>query len=755
MLKNLFPDCEITQMSVKLKITFLLYALLSAAAIVGLLKVEPISDARVFFEKDAPELKQLDQFREMYGSADNALIMLTADGKDLITPQFLREISDLTDSLRKLPYLERVESISTVEYLKPTPFGPKMVPLVSVELDSSRISEIRKELKRSSLYRNYLINDNFTAVGINLTFNFSGVPPGGDQEVRKSLEQRLSHELGESELKSHVTGGIYINGAFTDAGLLDALILTPVMVIVMVLILYLFIRSVPEIIVLSLTVFPVPLIVMGLTGWLNISFSPSSAVAPIIVLAIGTATGIHVITAYHLALKQWPDRKTAMDHALKSCKRAVLFTMITTLIGFLTLNLSKTPPFRTMGNIAAAGTLISTLFALHLLPGLLLLLPVEQSVDKRLFWNGNLLFRVVTNHAGKIVISSFLLFLTSAAALSQLKTDDSFINYFDSRFAFRRNSDQVLEKLSGIDYLQLSFDAPGGDILDSAYISRLVAVTNWCREQSEVRYVISLPAVMSDLYGAMGGESGMLPNRGIQEKIIRGMERNSSGISLISSDGSASQIFVIFNRISSEELRSFASTIRGVAHGWPTLPPGVEDTSVQIGSTSLLFANLSQSNSEAMGEGMLFSLIAVTATLLIIMKKKRLGMISVIPNVIPLFVSFGAWGVLVGKSGLGLSVVAPMSLGIIVDDTVHFLTHYRQFRTAGSCAADALKKTYAELTSAVVTTSTILSLAFLTMTISGFQPSREMGILTAVTIAAALFADLFLLPSLLVLFDRD
>lgn len=739
-------------MSIKEKISLCLLTLFSVVAILGVFKVEPTSDATIFFEKDAPELEQLEQFRNMYGSSDNALIMLSAGGKDLITEQFLSDIVDITASLEKLPHLDKIESIATIQYLKSTPFGPKVIPLIPEgQLDSSHIIDIREELNSSTLYRNYLFNEEFTALGINLTFDFSGVPQGSDQMVRDSLEQVLSQELTGSELKSHITGGIYINGAFTDAGLLDAKILTPIMVTVMLLLLFFFIRSLHEITALALAVFPVPLIVMGITGWFNIPFSPSTAVAPIIILAIGFATGIHVITAFHLALKETSGREEAMATALRNCRRAVLFTMLTTLIGFLTLNLSKTPPFRTMGNIAALGALLSTLFSLYLLPKQLML--TQGAREKRTLWSGEILFKIVSKHAGEIVVLSLLLAVVAIAGFSQLRSDDSFVNYFDSRFSFRRDSDKVLEQLTGIDYLQLSFDAPGGDILDSAYISRVNFVTRWCREQSEVRYVISLPKVMEELYFSMGGDT--FPDRAVQEKIVQGLRKSNKGVSLISSDGSATQIFILFNRITSQELRSFALSCKTVVLGGATMPPGYVDSLVEMGSTSLLFANLSQSNSRAMGEGMLLSLLAITVTLFIILKKRRLGLISVVPNVVPLMISFGLWGIFVGKSGLGLSVVAPMSLGIIVDDTVHFLTHYRQFRTAGLSVAAALKSTYAELTSAVITTSCILSTAFLTMMMSGFQPSREMGIVTSVTILVALFADLFLLPSLLVIFDRD
>lgn len=152
---------------------------------------------------------------------------------------------------------------------------------------------------------------------------------------------------------------------------------------------------------------------------------------------------------------------------------------------------------------------------------------------------------------------------------------------------------------------------------------------------------------------------------------------------------------------------------------------------------------------------MVVSLLLVTIILFAATRNAKLGIISIVPNVLPLLMSFGIWGLIVGKSGLGLSVVAPMALGIIVDDTVHFIVHYRRFRREGYATIESIKMTYQELTSAVFTTSIILIAGFATLTISGFQPTREMGILTSFTIFLALLGDILVLPSLLVLFDSD
>ncbi len=724
-------------------LTFLIIALSTLAAL-GIFRVVPTSDSTVFFEPDAPQLATLAELKRQYGSTDNAIITIVSSGESLITAEHLRQIGHLTAALQKLPHLVHTESITTAKAVQSTPFGPRLSTLIPANFESlspERQREIVQRVTSSPLCRNYLVNDSGTAVGINLHFELDNLPAGADQEIRDSLTAIVHRELAPP-LRSFITGGICINGAFTEAGLKDSLFLTPLMIAVTFLLLALFIRSKGELFALVLTVIPVPFIVMGISGWLNLPFSPSSAVVPIITGAIAVATSIHVITAFQLHLENH-TRSEAMALGLQASEKAIFYTAITTAAGFFSLNFSNTPPFRTMGNLAGIGTMIVALFSLFLLPQLLV--RWGNSTRTLFHWESKPLFRLVTNHPKLILSIATVLVGISSIGLPHLAASDSFVNYFDSRFTFRRDTDSTLANLTGIDYLQLSIPAPKAGVSDSIYLEKIDSLTNWCRLDSNVRYAISLPLILKESYQSLTGK-WQLPPHSLRNRAIAEMEK-STDQRIIASHSSAAQLFIVFNRVTSNDLRSFAESCSTKA------VQTMNNPEITVGSTSLLFARLSESNSRSMKNGMILSLILVTGILMAVTRNSKLGTVSIIPNLLPLLMSFGIWGIFVQKSGLGLSVVAPMALGIIVDDTVHFIVRYRRFKSEGYTTVDAIRLTYEELTSAVITTSIILMAGFASLTISGFQPTREMGILTAVTIFLALIADLLVLPALLVLFD--
>ena len=138
------------------------------------------------------------------------------------------------------------------------------------------------------------------------------------------------------------------------------------------------------------------------------------------------------------------------------------------------------------------------------------------------------------------------------------------------------------------------------------------------------------------------------------------------------------------------------------------------------------------------------------------LRSLKLGLISFLPNLLPAVVAFGVWGVLNGVVNLGLSVVVGMTLGIVVDDSIHFLSKYRRARREKNLGTeDAIKYAFSSVGRALVVTTVILVIGFLVLSTSAFEMNSSMGLLTAITILLALIIDFFMLPPLLLWLDRD
>jgi predicted RND superfamily exporter protein len=149
------------------------------------------------------------------------------------------------------------------------------------------------------------------------------------------------------------------------------------------------------------------------------------------------------------------------------------------------------------------------------------------------------------------------------------------------------------------------------------------------------------------------------------------------------------------------------------------------------------------------------ALLAISFILIIALKRVDIGLISLLPNIIPATMAFGLWGLLVGEIGLGLSVVVSMTLGIVVDDTVHFISKYLRARDRFNMnQAEAIKHAFTNVGPAMWTTTVALVAGFLVLMLSDYKMSADMGLLSAITISIALVMDFLLLPALLLITDK-
>jgi hypothetical protein len=167
-----------------------------------------------------------------------------------------------------------------------------------------------------------------------------------------------------------------------------------------------------------------------------------------------------------------------------------------------------------------------------------------------------------------------------------------------------------------------------------------------------------------------------------------------------------------------------------------------------------MFSHIGARNIRSMLIGTTIALILISVILVFALRSVRIGLISLVPNLIPAALAFGVWGMLVGEVGLALSVVTGMTLGIVVDDTVHFLSKYlRARREKGLSSEDAVRYAFSTVGLALVVTSIVLVAGFIVLTFSAFALNSNMAVMTAVTIVFALVADFMLLPPLLMALD--
>lgn len=336
--------------------------------------------------------------------------------------------------------------------------------------------------------------------------------------------------------------------------------------------------------------------------------------------------------------------------------------------------------------------------------------------------------------------------------------DDEYVKYFDSSVEFRRDTDYTSDHLTGIYRIDYSLEKNNGDrISDPDFLQRVDAFVQWYRQQPEVTHVFAITDIFKRLNQNMHSDDPAwyrLPETAemsaqflllYEMSLPYGLDLNDR----INVNKSATRVSVTLHSISSQQVLDLEAR----AQAW--LKVNAPNFARHEGTgITLLFAHIGQRNIASMIDGLLLAAVIIALTLIAVLRSTLLGLLSLIPNVIPSIMVFGVWGMLVGQIGMASSVVVAMTLGILVDDTVHFLTQYQYARNQKGLPPEAaVEYAFSQIGNALWVTSFILILGFAIFAISSFKINQEMGMLTTLIFAVGLLADFVLLPPILLFIE--
>lgn len=496
-----------------------------------------------------------------------------------------------------------------------------------------------------------------------------------------------------------------------------------------------------------------------MAGWLGILLTPPLVTAPTIILTLAIADSIHVLVTMFHEMRRGASKREALVESLRVNFHPVFLTSLTTTIGFLSLNFSDAPPFRDLGNITAMGVVAAWFYSILFLPALMAVLPVRVKVAE----NGkstamDRLAGHVIGYRKSLLWGTAVVVIGLGALIPRIELNDQFVKYFDPSIEFRADTDFAMEKLSGIYQAQWSLPAAGeGGISDPEYLAGLAAFTEWLRAKDMVVHVQTLSDIFKRLNRNMHGDDpayyGLPEERDLAAQYLLLFEMSLPyGLDLnnqINVDKSATRVIATLENITTNELRALDRD----AEAW------LDANFASAGGTEasgpfVMFAYIAKHNIEGMLTGTLAAFLLISASLMIALRSVRLGLISLVPNLVPPIMAFGVWAVLVGEIGLASSVVTATALGIIVDATVHFLSKYqRAQKYHGADSEAAVRYAFSTVGTALWVTTAILIAGFAVLSLSTFKINATLGQLTAITLFMAIVVDFVLLPALLLALD--
>ncbi|MGR2963896.1 MMPL family transporter [Vibrio vulnificus] len=719
-------------------------------------------DYNIFFDGSNAQLQAFDEIQTTFAKTDNIALVLAPKSGDVFDQRTLTQIQEMTEQAWQVPYSSRVDSLANYQHTEAVDDDLLVEDLLyqSYPLTAERIAKVRAVAMSEPLLVNALVSEKGDVAVINITMQMPGVDETAEvNEVVAYVEQMLSHYRAEyPDVTIYKAGIIAMNHSFAMAAQNDSATLVPTMLLVILVFLTLMLRSFLSVLATLVVIIGAIVATLGIVGWAGMFLHVASVNVPTLIMTLAVADCVHVIASMRHFMRQGMPKSQAIHRSVTLNFVPIIITSVTTAIGFLMMNMSDSPVLRDFGNLSALGVMIACVLSVSLLPALLNLLPVRFSA-KQAAKSSDIMDKLadlVVHRRNVLLPLSIVVIAGSAALIPYNKVNDESVKYFDTSSEFRQAADFMEQRIGGMTTMSIAIKTHQSQgIASPEFLEVLGEFTRWLREQPETDHVASLSDIYKRLNKNMHGDDSAyyaLPaERELAAQYLLLYEMSLPfGLDLnnqVNVDKSSVKLQLTVKNLGSVELVELEERI----YQW--FASHAPRYQVVASSPSLMFAHIGETNMASMLSTLPITLILISALMIFALRSWRLGVISLVPNIAPAVIGFGLWALISGEINLGLSVVVTLTLGIVVDDAVHFLAKYQHARKEGQNAEQAVRYAFHTVGRALWITTVVLVAGFSVLAMSQFRLNSDMGQLSAIVIFVALVIDFVLLPSLLMRFD--
>lgn len=720
-------------------------------------------DYDIFFDGTNKQLLAFDEIQTTFAKTDNLAIVIAPEDGDIFTPQTLSLIQKITVDAWQVPYSSRVDSIANYQHTEAFDDDLLVEDLLysEFELTPERISKVKSIALSEPVLKSALVSEKGDVTVVNITVQLPEMDKTAEvEEVVSSINAMIDrYQRAYPDVTFHKAGIIAMNHAFMTAAQDDSSTLVPTMLVVILVFLTIMLRSILSVIATLIVIIGSVMATMGISGWAGMFLSTATVNVPTLIMTLAVADCVHVIATMRQSMKNGFTKAQSIERSIALNFVPILITSVTTAIGFLMMNMSDSPVLRDFGNLSALGVMVACFLSVTLLPALLKLLPIhvkmETSQDQK----------HVMDRLGDFVVSqrrallplSVAVIVVCSSLIPLNKVNDESVEYFGQRNEFRQAADFMEERISGMTNISIAIktnESQGIAVPD--FLNTIGEFSSWLRDQPETDHVATLADVYKRLNKNMHGDDEAyysLPQARelaaqylllYEMSLPYGLDLNNQ----INVDKSSIKMVLTVANLGSVELVDLENRI----YQW--FAEHATQYQVVASSPSLMFAHIGETNMASMLSTLPITLVLISALLIFALRSVRLGLISLMPNIAPAVIGFGLWALISGEINLGLSVVVTLTLGIVVDDAVHFLSKYQRARREGQTAEQAVRYAFHTVGRALWITTVVLVAGFSVLAMSSFRLNADMGQLSAIVIFIALVVDFLFLPTLLMLFDK-
>lgn len=688
----------------------------------GLSKINFNPDINAFFpENDTLTTSHL-SIEDTYSSMDNAVIGIGVKEGTVFTNEVLSLIEDLTERAWKTPHSLRVDSLSNYSYVSADSDDLYIEPFLegSSTYDLKTLKEKELIIEEEELAYGAIISKDKKTSLINIVFD----PPRKDIEAE--YQESLNYVLGflEEARKNHPEVDLIISGIvymeYQSPMLLKAQMpkLMPTAILVILLTLFLLLRSLVAVAGSFLVILMSVVSAMGSIGFMSGDIAQPFIMVPILIATLAVADCVHLFTLYFQNLDSSRKSKEAMLESLKLNLQPLFLTSLTTAIGFLSLNLAPVEPLRGIGNGVAVGVFLAFIFTVLLLAPIVSYFNVKQS--KNINFQKNIARKLgrfsIKNYKRLLVIVPVIsCFLMAFIPLN--KTNDNPLEFYSERYTTSAaDSKWISQRIGGTFPVSYELNSQG-IVSDPEFLREVDKFSEWLASNKEVLHVSSLSKIMKNLNKTLHGkqeEWNIIPTEPdlsaqylffYEMSLPYGLDLTNS----ISQNKESIKLVASLKELGSLEYREFAKRVENYAS------QNMPEDMVSIGTgTRPIFAFMSNMLITQLTYALGIGIVLITATIILFFRSLRYGMLTSVTNLLPIGVAFGIWAIVSGEISMLVGIGMGTTLGIIVDFTVHFLSKYLHARRQKNLSAEeAVEYAFETVGFALIITSFSLILGFL------------------------------------------
>jgi predicted RND superfamily exporter protein len=756
------------------------------------LSIDTSSEAML--HADDPSLLEYNRFRDQFGRSE--LIIIAVQAPDIFNTRFLEKLQAFHRDLEEeVPYVREVSSLINAR----NTHGRNEELIVEDLLEGWPQERdidprtLKQQVLENPLYVNHYISEDARVAAVIIETEPSVTEPIAEEDLLKGFgedEMEVPRVVGESHYFSAkenrevveainrvvqryqsknffltASGGPVVVDAFNRATLRDVYFCIVMSLLSVAVFLAFLFRRLSGVLIPLLVINSSLASTLGLMALFNVSIKITTAAIPAFLLAVGVCDSVHVLAIFYRRIEQGSSKENAISFALNHSGLPILMTSVTTIAAVLSFTLAELSAIAEIGFFAAAGVGLALIYTIIMLPAMLALTPLKSSTaiakgSARMDRILRGVARFSNSHPRKIIVLSLIVFAVFSPAIFLLKFSHNIIEYFPDSMPYRHDLKFIDESLKGTVTLELVLDSGRENGLYDPRTLNLIE--NFCRQAQRIQRsdiavgkVYAITDVLKETHRALN-ENNSLFYRIPEDRQLIAQEfflfENSGSDDLeriVDSQFSQTRITIKTPWMDAVIFKDFIQEVEQKLRSFAPANATIHVTGLMSLMVRAIIAAI-----YSMAKSYIIALVVITILMILLIGDLKIGLLSMIPNLLPIIITMGVMGLTDTPLDLNSIMIGSIALGVVVDDTVHFMYNFQKYYTQTSDPHLAVRETLLGTGRALLITSLVLSTGFFILMFASLNHLIRFGFFTGMTILIALLADFLLVPAMMVLIRR-